>query len=241
MDINLIEEMKFKKYKDDIESYFKAMCRGDSFYSHKCMDAIDIYVYRALKPFICANKLSKEKYFTNSIKKKNYRNILIHIMKYIQCINNQYNVYYPEMFDDRNRLKFDEALIVINKITKKYVDLINNISNRSLVLLDESLSSTGSFEGAYIASEVLCGFSMVKCRGIFSTHLHELSSMINDINQKCVLSGGTSIDTLVAGMEEGQRSFKITRAKPDGKSYAKDIADKYGISLEHILKKINQK
>ncbi len=120
-------------------------------------------------------------------------------------------------------------------------DIFGKVTENSLVLLDESLSSTGSFEGAYIASEVLCGFSMAKCRGIFSTHLHELSSMINDINQKCVLSGGTSIDTLVAGMEEGQRSFKITRAKPDGKSYAKDIADKYGISLEHILKKINQK
>jgi hypothetical protein len=130
MDINLIEDMKFKKYKDDIESYFKTMCRGDSFYSQKCMDAIDIYVYRALKPFICANKLSKEKYFNNSIKKKNYRNILIHIMKYIQCPNNKYIVHYPEMFDDRNKLKFDEALVVINKITKQYVDLINNISSR---------------------------------------------------------------------------------------------------------------
>ena len=126
-------------------------------------------------------------------------------------------------------------------IARELDDIFGKVTENSLVLLDESLSSTGSFEGAYIASEVLCGFSMAKCRGIFSTHLHELSSMINDINQKCVLSGGTRIDTLVAGMEEGQRSFKITRAKPDGKSYAKDIADKYGISLEHILKRINQK
>lgn len=120
-------------------------------------------------------------------------------------------------------------------------DIFGKVTENSLVLLDESLSSTGSFEGSYIASEVLCGFSMAKCRGIFSTHLHELSTMINDINEKCVSSGGARIDTLVAGMEEGQRSFKITRAKPDGKSYAKDIAAKYGISLEHILKRINKK
>lgn len=120
-------------------------------------------------------------------------------------------------------------------------EIFDKVSENSLVLLDESLSSTGSFEGAYIASEVICGFSMVKCRGIFSTHLHELSSMINDINEKCVADGGAMIDTLVAGMEDGQRSFRIKRAKPDGKSYAKDIADKYGISLEHIMKKINKK
>ena len=46
------------------------------------------------------------------------------------------------------------------------------------------------------------------------------------------------IDTLVAGIEEGKRSFKIVRAKPDGKSYARDIAEKYGLSYESIVKKI---
>ena len=119
-------------------------------------------------------------------------------------------------------------------------DIFDKVTENSLVLLDESLSSTGSFEGSYIASEVLCGFSMAKCRGIFSTHLHELSAMIDDINEKCTRDGGSKIDTLVAGMNNGQRSFKIVRAKPDGKSYARDIANKYGISLEHILKKIQK-
>ena len=81
---------------------------------------------------------------------------------------------------------------------------------------------------------------MAGCRGIFSTHLHELSAMIDGINEKCTAEGGARIDTLVAGMNNGQRSFKIIRAKPDGKSYARDIANKYGISLEHILKKIQK-
>lgn len=119
--------------------------------------------------------------------------------------------------------------------------IFDEVTEYSLVLLDESLSSTGSFEGAYIAAEVLSGFSMCKCRGIFSTHLHELSSMIDGINERCVKDGGAKIDTLVAGMEGGERSFKILRAKPDGKSYARDIARKYGISLENILEKISKK
>jgi hypothetical protein len=46
---------------------------------------------------------------------------------------------------------------------------------------------------------------------------------------------GISIDTLVAGIEEGRRSFKIHRAKPDGKSYARDIADKYGLSFDTLI------
>jgi hypothetical protein len=36
-------------------------------------------------------------------------------------------------------------------------------------------------------------------------------------------------------MEQGKRSFKILRAKPDGKSYARDIADKYGLSFENLM------
>ena len=119
-------------------------------------------------------------------------------------------------------------------------EIFDYITENSLVLLDESLSSTGSYEASYIASEILCGISMVGCRGIFSTHLHELASMIDDINERCQINGGSMIDTLVAGIEDGQRSFKINRQKPDGKSYAKDIADKYGISYEHIMKKIRK-
>lgn len=119
-------------------------------------------------------------------------------------------------------------------------EIFDYVTEYSLILLDESLSSTGSYEASYIASEILCGISMVKCRGIFSTHLHELTSMLDSINERCQKEGGAKIDTLVAGMEEGQRSFKIVRKKPDGKSYAKDIADKYGISYEHIMKKITK-
>lgn len=120
-------------------------------------------------------------------------------------------------------------------------EIFNEITEYSLVILDETLSSTGSFEASYIASEIISGFSMAKCRGIFSTHLHELTSMLDDINEKCTSDGGAKIDTLVAGMEEGERSFKISRKKPDGRSYARDIASKYGISLENILKKISKK
>ena len=70
----------------------------------------------------------------------------------------------------------------------------------------------------------------------FSTHLHELASGVPEINERARAAGGVMTDTLVAGMEEGERSFKIYRAKPDGKSYARDIADKYGLSFESLVK-----
>lgn len=119
-------------------------------------------------------------------------------------------------------------------------EILSSITSNSLVLLDESLSSTGSYEASYIASEVLRGLSMYGCRCIFSTHLHELAAEIDSINAQTIPDGGVPIDTLVAGIEEGKRSFKITRAKPDGKSYARDIAHKYGLSYENIIKNIKK-
>lgn len=116
-------------------------------------------------------------------------------------------------------------------------DIFENITPRSLVLLDESLSSTGSYEASYIAAEVLAAFSRINCRCLFATHLHELSARLDEINDKVQKDGGSFIDTLVAGIEgEGRRSFKIYRAKPDGKSYARDIAEKYGLTYENITK-----
>ena len=119
-------------------------------------------------------------------------------------------------------------------------EIFDAVTARSLVLLDESLSSTGSFEASYIAAEVLAGLSKAGCRCLFSTHLHELASEIDRINTESAESGGVRIDTLVAGIEEGKRSFRIVRAKPDGKSYARDIAERYGLTYKNILEKINR-
>ena len=120
-------------------------------------------------------------------------------------------------------------------------EIFDCVTASSLVLLDESLSSTGSYEASYIAAEVISGFAHIGCRCLFSTHLHELAAEIEELNRKSLASGGAAIDTLVAGMEtEGKRSFRIIRAKPDGKSYARDIAESYGLTYERILKRLEK-
>ncbi|MBQ7335140.1 MAG: hypothetical protein IJW92_01530 [Clostridia bacterium] len=120
-------------------------------------------------------------------------------------------------------------------------EILDCVTANSLVLLDESLSSTGSYEASYIAAEVISGLAHIGCRCLFSTHLHELAAEIENLNRRSLAYGGVAIDTLVAGIKgEGKRSFKITRAKPDGKSYARDIAESYGLTYENIVKKLNQ-
>ena len=121
----------------------------------------------------------------------------------------------------------------------RFSELFDAVTAHSLVLLDESFSSTGAYEASYIAAEVLAGLSQAGCRCLFSTHLHQLAADIDAINARTLPTGGARIDTLVAGIEgEGKRSFRIVRAKPDGKSHAHDIAAKYGLTYSDILKKI---
>ena len=89
---------------------------------------------------------------------------------------------------------------------------------------------------------MLLGFSKVGCRTVFSTHLHSLAARVDELNAEAAAFGGSKIDTLVAKIEAGgRRSFRILRMKPDGKSYARDIADKYGLSLEKITETIERK
>lgn len=113
-------------------------------------------------------------------------------------------------------------------------EIFDALDKDSMILLDESLSSTGAYEASYLASEVIASFAALGVRGIFSTHLHELAASVAEINERSAAVGGIKIDTLVAGIEDGERSFKIYRMKPDGKSYARDIADKYGLSFENL-------
>ena len=113
--------------------------------------------------------------------------------------------------------------------------IVNAFSGDSLVLLDESLSSTGSEEASAIAEEFLAGLAAVGCRAIFSTHLHSLAKSVPEINERTAAYGGVKADTLAALISDGERSFKIERRSPEGKSYASDVASQYGLSLSEIL------
>ncbi|MBR6918674.1 MAG: hypothetical protein IKN38_10880 [Clostridia bacterium] len=115
--------------------------------------------------------------------------------------------------------------------------IVSSVTEKSLVLLDESLSSTGSDEASSIAEQLLEGLAVIGCRAVFSTHLHALALGVDEINRASAALGGAKIDNMVAKIAQGERSFRIVRAKPEGKSYAKDIAEKYGLSLDSILKK----
>lgn len=114
--------------------------------------------------------------------------------------------------------------------------ILDKIDSDSMILLDEAFSSTSGQEASYIASEVITALGIIGLRGLFVTHIHDLPMKVNEFNSH--KDNKSKIDNLVATMEDvenGKRSYKLTRTTPDGLSYARDIAKKYGLELDKIV------
>lgn len=114
--------------------------------------------------------------------------------------------------------------------------IMEELSDTDMLIMDESFSSTSGLEAGYIAAEVLTGLGAIGCGGIFVTHIHDLPQQIDTYNSHPMNKG--KIDNLVAQMEnkaDGTRSYRLLRTTPDGLSYAKDIAARYGLHLDNIL------
>ena len=116
-------------------------------------------------------------------------------------------------------------------------EILSQLSETDMLLMDESFSSTSGLEAGYIASEVLTGIGVIGCCGLFVTHIHDLPMKVSEYNN--YPGNKSKIDNLVAQMEskeDGVRSYRISRTTPDGLSYARDIAARYGLNLQEICK-----
>ena len=109
--------------------------------------------------------------------------------------------------------------------------MFDKLTPHSLVLLDETFSGTGSFEGSFLAADVLAALSARGVHAIYCTHMHELTTHIPEINSRP--EAVSKVATLSAGAEGSER-FRILRRAPDGKSYAARIAAKYGLSYREL-------
>ena len=128
--------------------------------------------------------------------------------------------------------------------------VLPRLTKYSMILMNESLSSTSHQECLFIAEEIMRYLRNVGARCVFATHIHELAENIPTLNKEPALS---DLVSLVAGVDEGtefevlteegrithqgsKRTYKIRPMPPQGKSFALDIAKSYGISFEQLCK-----
>ncbi len=127
--------------------------------------------------------------------------------------------------------------------------VLPKLTKYSMILMNESLSSTSHQECLFIAEEIMRYLRTVGARAVFATHIHELAENIPALNKEPALSDLTS---LVAGVDEdseievltdegrkkyqgSKRTYLIRPMPPQGKSFAMDIARTYGISFQQLL------
>ncbi len=66
--------------------------------------------------------------------------------------------------------------------TKRLNSIFQHASRHSLILLNESLSSTSFLEGLYIAQDVVKSMRYMETRAVFNTHMHELAGHSEQFN-----------------------------------------------------------
>lgn len=123
--------------------------------------------------------------------------------------------------------------------SSRLADIFNNATEKSLLLLNESLATTNVTEGVYIATDVVKSMRYLGVRCIFNTHMHELAANVSKMNS--AVEGSSKIESMVTGVDKGERSFKLYINPPQGLSYAKDIAEKYGVTFDKIKSTIDNK
>ncbi|MBQ8945473.1 MAG: DNA mismatch repair protein [Lachnospiraceae bacterium] len=147
---------------------------------------------------------------------------------------------------------------------KRFKQIYSEATGKSLMLLNETFSTTSFEEGYYIARDAVRAILRKGCRTIYNTHMHKLARDIDEINAS--VSGSCNSDaavgsgsgqsgldaqsprdgspdagkcqSLIVKTDGANRSFKIAVAPPAGLSYAEDIAKKYGVTYDMLTESL---
>jgi DNA mismatch repair protein MutS len=121
-------------------------------------------------------------------------------------------------------------------------EIFSYATRYSMVLLNESLSSTAEGESLYLARDIMRCLRLLGARAAYTTHMHELAASADELNG--MTAGDSKIVSLVAmaqneatsqNGEHIKRTYKIVASPPMGRSYANELAARYGISFDKIV------
>lgn len=120
--------------------------------------------------------------------------------------------------------KLDDELVRIH-------DILSRATDTSILVMNESFSSTTVNDALLIGREVLERIVTLGCIAVYVSFLDELSTL----DPVCVSMVGE-----VARDDPTQRTFKFTRRPADGLAYAAALANKYGLSYDALGRRISQ-
>jgi DNA mismatch repair ATPase MutS len=110
-------------------------------------------------------------------------------------------------------------------------DVLAHATATSLIIMNESFSSTTHSDALVIGTEILDRIVKLRCIAVYVSFLDELAG----VDQACVSLVGE-----VAPDDPSQRTFRFTRRPADGLAYAAALANKYGLSRDVVRRRISR-
>ncbi len=121
------------------------------------------------------------------------------------------------------RGKFDDELVRVHEI-------LEQATSHSVIVMNESFNSTTVNDALFVGTEVLRRILALGPLGVYVTFVEELAS----------LSEATvSMVTQIVLENPAERTFKVVRKPADGIAYAWAIAEKYRLSYERLIERID--
>ena len=97
---------------------------------------------------------------------------------------------------------------------------LESVTPGSVLLLNETFSSTGSSDALELAGELLDLLRRRECLVLFATHLYELPARLGDTAESLTI--------------HPEQPFHIVPGRPDGKSLAKEVARNAGLDFDAL-------
>ncbi|MEU6558560.1 MutS-related protein [Nocardia nova] len=118
--------------------------------------------------------------------------------------------------------KLESELIAIDTTLDRSTD-------RTLIILNESFSSTSTVDAQKIGRQVLRKISERKSVAVFVTFLDELAAL-------------DGVVSMVAGIGDDAtvRTFKLERKPADGRAFAVALADRFDLSYDAIVRRVTR-
>ena len=113
----------------------------------------------------------------------------------------------------------------------RIADAVEHLTENCMVLFNEPLNATSPMENLYISQEVIGAFKAAGARGVWVTHLYELASDRERVNE--LIPWGSRLGSIRIVVETDgtgtHSTYRIVRGEPEFKSYAAEVMRRKGI------------